>query len=154
MSIKFSIDSQNSDTLYFPVLEANVILGNGKKLNFIDKSDDSWELARNKPITTNQLKKQLLKIGDLPFYIDNIDIFYSGNLFTPLSKINEFRRDFFNKLEILILNSYIPDDNDLNISKNRLKDFKRNFISISNINSSSNEININNSINNSNINSN
>lgn len=155
VSIKFSIDSQNSDSLYFPVLEANVILGNGKKLNFIDRSDDSWELARNKPITTNQLKKQLLKIGDLPFYIDNIDIFYSGNLFTPLSKINEFRRDFFNKLEILILNSYIPDDNDLNISKNRLKDFKRNFINISNIiNSSSNEININNSINNSNINSN
>lgn len=95
VSIKFSIDSQNSDSLYFPVLEANVILGNGKKLNFIDRSNDSWELAKNKPITTNQLKKQLLKIGDLPFYIDNINIIYSGNLFAPLSKINEFRRDFF-----------------------------------------------------------
>ncbi|WP_225370511.1 DUF3656 domain-containing protein [Methanobrevibacter arboriphilus] len=47
------------------------------------------------PLLLINLKKQLLKIGDLPFYIDNINIIYSGNLFAPLSKINEFRRDFF-----------------------------------------------------------
>ncbi|MEA4958068.1 hypothetical protein SDC9_21180 [bioreactor metagenome] len=152
ISIKFLIDSSNSDnSSYFPVLEANVKLDNGKNIKVVEKSNDSWEIAQNKPITTGKLKKQLSKIGDLPFYISNFEIIYSENLFAPLSKINEFRRNFFNKLEKSILDSYKPDINDIESSKIRLNNFKRDFSNKfnNNINNNINNININSNNNNS-----
>jgi putative protease len=105
IDINFAMDKKN-----YPTLKALITLPNGKKLSITKKSDEPWQLARNKAITYETLKKQFLKFGKLPFIITNIKFNYDENLFTPISQINKLRREFFEEINDLIINSYLPDD--------------------------------------------
>ena len=48
--------------------------------------------------------KQLSKLNDTPFILDNINLDIDSNIFIPLKYLNELRRDVINKLEEYILN--------------------------------------------------
>ena len=118
--IQFDIGKLN-----YPILKGKAILANGKKIDIHKRSNVPWEIAKNKPITKEQLKEQLSKIGDLPFYIEKISINYKEDLFTPISEINKLRREFFKDLENQIINSYLPDENEFKLVKNNFKKFKK-----------------------------
>ena len=74
-----------------------LIVTDGK--NKIVKENDSPEKAKNISTTKEEIIKQINKIGNTPFIINNLKINLEPNLFIPLSKINEIRRNALQELE-------------------------------------------------------
>ena len=62
--------------------------------------------AQKAPISKEKIKEQLLKTGNTPFEFENIEIVSDDNLFIPVSKINEIRRDALEEYGKHILASY------------------------------------------------
>ena len=116
LELYFRIDSDN-----YPHLKGNLKLDNGKVITLKMKGENPWEEAIKKPISNETIKKQLLKIGDLPYYIEKITVNNNKSLFAPISEINELRRTFFNKLEEEIIASYKPKEEDLKIAEDNVK---------------------------------
>ena len=120
LELYFRIDSDN-----YPHLKGNLKLDNGKVITLKIKGERPWEKAIKKPITNETIKKQLMKIGDLPYYIEKITVNNNKSLFTPISGINELRREFFDKLEEEVINSYIPNDEDIRIAEENIKELSK-----------------------------
>ena len=74
------------------------------------KSDYQMEKALKKPLTTKQIENQLQKTGKTPFLLRNVSIKYSGDLFSPISKLNQFRREFLEKANIKLLETFKPTE--------------------------------------------
>ena len=89
-------------------LEGEFIGFHDKKCKIHLKSSFKMEKAINKPLNTDQIEKQLQKTGKTPFILGKVSIKYPGNLFIPLSKLNNFRREFLEKSQIELLLSYKP----------------------------------------------
>ncbi|MBO7159345.1 MAG: U32 family peptidase, partial [Methanobrevibacter sp.] len=117
LELYFRIDSNN-----YPHLKGNLKLDNGKVITLKVKGEKAWEEAIKKPISNETIKKQLMKIGDLPYYIEKITINNNKSLFTPISEINELRRRFFNELEEEIIASYMPKEDDVEIAEENIND--------------------------------
>jgi len=122
LELYFHIDSDN-----YPHLKGNLKLDNGKVITLKIKGENPWEEAIKKPISNETIKKQLLKIGDLPYYIEKITINNNKSLFSPISEINELRRTFFNKLEEEIIESYKPKLEDLEIAERNINSLNEEF---------------------------
>ena len=120
LELYFRIDSDN-----YPHLKGNLKLDNGKVITLKIRGEMPWEEAIKKPITNETIKKQLMKIGDLPYYIEKITVNNNKSLFTPISGINELRREFFDKLEEEVINSYIPTDEDIRIAEENIKELSK-----------------------------
>ncbi|OWT33216.1 hypothetical protein BGI41_03515 [Methanobrevibacter sp. 87.7] len=105
LNLDFKINKNN-----YPIIKLRLKLGNGKVIKYTYKAEDKWEEAKNKPISSKDIEKNLRKINHLPFYIANVNINYLEDLFTPISNLNKLRRDFYNKLVNEIENSYLPKD--------------------------------------------
>ena len=116
LELYFRIDSEN-----YPHLKGNLKLDNGKVITLKVKGEKPWEEAIKKPIFNETIKKQLLKIGDLPYYIEKITINNNKRLFSPISEINELRRTFFNELEEEIIASYKPKEEDMKIAEENIR---------------------------------
>lgn len=48
--------------------------------------------AQKRPVTAEDVKKQLLKTGNTSFYFSDVSVIMSGEVFVPLKEINELRR--------------------------------------------------------------
>ncbi|WP_405289364.1 DUF3656 domain-containing protein [Methanobrevibacter sp.] len=116
LELYFRIDSDN-----YPHLKGNLKLDNGKVITLKIKGENPWEEAIKKPISNETIKKQLLKIGELPYYIEKITINNNKSLFSPISEINELRRRFFNELEEEMIASYKPKEEDVKIAEENIK---------------------------------
>ncbi|MBQ2962077.1 U32 family peptidase [Methanobrevibacter sp.] len=116
LELYFRIDSDN-----YPHLKGNLKLDNGKVITLKVKGENPWEEAINKPISNETIRKQLLKIGDLPYYIEKITINNNKSLFSPISEINELRRTFFNRLEEEIIESYRPNEEYIRIAEENIR---------------------------------
>ena len=116
LELYFRIDGDN-----YPHLKGNLKLDNGKVITLKVKGETPWEEAIKKPISNETIKKQLLKIGDLPYYIEKITINNNKRLFSPISEINELRRRFFNELEEEMIASYKPKEEDVKIAEENIK---------------------------------
>ena len=108
----------------YPVLHGEIKLGNGKILKYKHKGEEPFQEAINKPITKSSIKKQLSKIDNQPYYIEKIDVKIMDNLFIPISEINKLRREFFNGLNELIINSYIPNNKNQKTVKENIGKYK------------------------------
>lgn len=73
--------------------------------------NNDFELAKNDQ--TENIKKQFSKTGDTVFIIKDIDI-KGISPFIPVSKLNELRRELYEKLQKNILNNYEFKRRDLN----------------------------------------
>ncbi len=118
LELYFRIDSEN-----YPHLKGNLKLDNGKVITLSHKGDEAWEEAINKPISNETIRKQLIKIGNLPYYIEKITVNNNKKLFAPISKINELRRNFFDQLEEEVKKSYLPKENDIKEAEAKIKSF-------------------------------
>ena len=90
----------------FPQLKARLTLANHKTIEAEMLGDKAFEKPIKKSISTDTIKKQLSKIDNYPFEITQININYDGTLFIPISKINELRRNLFEKLTKEIIRLY------------------------------------------------
>lgn len=95
------------------------------------------EKAINKPLKIEHIESQLKKTGQTPFILRKVEIDYPGDLFCPTSKLNQFRREFLEKSELILLNTYQPSKSDVKYAQNRFEDIQR---SISILNEKQEEI--------------
>ncbi|MEO1763977.1 MAG: DUF3656 domain-containing protein, partial [Cyanobacteria bacterium J06629_18] len=57
--------------------------------------------ARNKPLITERLKEQFGRLGNTPFYLNDLENSINGGLMLPVSELNKMRREIVVKLEEL-----------------------------------------------------
>ncbi|MBZ9569956.1 DUF3656 domain-containing protein [Methanobrevibacter sp. TMH8] len=111
------------DNLHVNIV-AKFYLKESHKIEFNYKSRQTFEKAINRPIGLEEVKKQLSKTGNTPFYIEEINIKdYPNDLFIPTSKLNEIRREILDKASQHLLNYYKPYRNQIKETKNNLTNF-------------------------------
>ena len=70
--------------------------------NIVKKySDYIVEKAKNAETTTDRIKEQLNKLGDTIYEFDNLEIENDSNIFVPINKLNELRREVMHTLNNL-----------------------------------------------------
>ncbi len=62
--------------------------------------------AKSRPISKEDVRRQIEKLGDTPFVLEKLDIELSPNSFFPMGKIKELRRAAVSALETEILKNY------------------------------------------------
>jgi U32 family peptidase len=92
------------------------------------KSDFKMEKALKKPLTTAQIEKQLQKTGKTPFVLGNISINYPGDLFSPISKLNQFRREFLQNANIKLLQTFKPSKFRIQEAESRFEKIRKHSI--------------------------
>ena len=90
----------------YPVLKGRLTLANRKVVEAEVTGDTPFEEPLKKSVSTETVKKQLSKVDSYPYEITQININYDGTLFIPISKLNELRRNLFEKLENEVINLY------------------------------------------------
>lgn len=65
----------------------------------VTEMGDVLEVAKNQPIAEEKIRKQIDKTKETPFYLESIKIDSAEDWFLPLGKLNELRRNAFEKLE-------------------------------------------------------
>ena len=70
---------------------------------------DTPQPAQSRPISAEDLKKNLLKLGSTPFAAVQIDIALDEDLMLPLSSVNALRRDAADALEQRLKNRKTPE---------------------------------------------
>lgn len=90
----------------FPVLKGRLTLLNRRQVECEVRSNTPFEKPLKRNVTQDMIRKQLLKVDNYPYEIVQININYDGTLFIPISKINEIRRNLFEKLEKAVADSY------------------------------------------------
>lgn len=68
---------------------------------------DVVQSAQNRPISREDAAKQIEKTGNSIFDFDSLDITIEGNVFMPVKKLNELRRDALDTLQVNLLTSYM-----------------------------------------------
>jgi putative protease len=100
-----------------PVLKARLTLLNHKKITAEVIGDTPFEEPLRKAVSTDTVQKQLSKLDKYPFEITQININYDGTQFIAISKLNELRRNLFEKLESEIADSYRHDVKSIKLDK-------------------------------------
>jgi len=93
-------------------------VGNPLKINITCK-DASVEIfgdvvseAKNRPMTEDKIKKQILKTNETDFYFQDLSVTLKGKAFIPIQKLNELRRNGLNQLWYALAGKYrriLPD---------------------------------------------
>ena len=82
------------------VLENSIILKANKNDILISiKKDLNIVKAINKPTTKEEISEKLNKLGDSNYKIDTLEINMPNDIFIPISKINDIRREMIKKLD-------------------------------------------------------
>lgn len=88
----------------------------------ITEYGDTVMEAKNQPMSEENIKEKLRKTKDTPFEFDNLTIYLEGNVFLPVSKLNELRRTALLQLEEAMKDAFkreVPQlSSNLNKSKN------------------------------------
>ena len=100
-----------------PLLKARLRLANHKEIQTEVVGNTPFEKPLKKSVSTDTIKKQLSKLDKYPFEITQININYDGTLFIPISKINELRRNLFEKLEQEVTNLYKHENKKIKLNK-------------------------------------
>lgn len=81
----------------------------GKEVG-ITECGDVVMAAMKQPMTKEKIEEQLRKTNETPFVFETLDINLLGDVFIPVSKLNELRRNALIKLEEAIANEYKRTD--------------------------------------------
>lgn len=113
ISVEFSIPNPKSNNI---------------KLNFDYTSKEVFEPAIKRPITEKDIKKQLSKTGNTSFYINQIKIEdMPENIFIPMGKLNQIRREVLDKASEILLNYYTPNKPSLNQANKTINKFLKEY---------------------------
>lgn len=108
-------------------LRITVFAENGMQVNLEGEAEVSR--AFNRPVSETDIKKQLSKTGNTPFYFQTISVIMDEDVFIPLKEINELRRHALEEMKGLL--SFAPDrtpyDKNTAVDDNDRKTQIRNF---------------------------
>lgn len=82
----------------------------------VSLSSEIPEKAQNQPITKDTVINQISKTGDTEFEFKNIFIKMDDNLFIPINKLNDLRRNAISELEKLVIKKHVHNLKCKNIS--------------------------------------
>ncbi|WP_066972842.1 U32 family peptidase [Methanobrevibacter filiformis] len=120
--IAISLDITLDNNLY-PRVKSKFNLNN-TNFEFSYTSPFPFEKAIKNPIEINEIKKQLSKTGETPFFIDHMDMEnFSDNLFIPISKLNKIRRGILDRATKILLNYYKVDKTQIKNAEINLNNF-------------------------------
>jgi putative protease len=91
-----------------PLFSGNLTLGNGSVLRMTQHGDFVPQIATGKPTSPEEIERQIRKTGKTVFRVREFSLSSPGDLFIPLGKLNQFRRDFLDAVEHEILSAYLP----------------------------------------------
>lgn len=77
---------------------------------YITVSSDNVESAVSKPTTIDTISEKLSKLGNTYYTLDNISVNCDDNIFIPVGKLNELRREGINRLTKELLKDYYRFD--------------------------------------------
>ncbi|MEA4956134.1 MAG: U32 family peptidase [Methanobrevibacter sp.] len=101
---------------------------NDDMIEFEYIASSKFEKAINRPIKKEEIEKQLSKTGNTPFFVDRTEINnFKNDIFIPVSKLNEIRREILEKATETLLNYYKTDKNKINDAKSRLNRFVKKY---------------------------
>ena len=103
--------------------------------SIIIKSNDKISKAENKPITACDVVKIFNKVGETVFTV-NVMVDIDENVFYPLSKLNNLRKEAYRKLEDRIIENY--ESNILNKERENTNIIKQNILEYFNLQNISN----------------
>jgi putative protease len=103
-----------------PVLTGTVLLKNGQKLLVSREADFVPEIATSRPISPEEIEQQIRKTGKTVFRVREFSVTSPGNLFMPLGRLNQFRREFLDAVKNEILLSHLPGETARQSATNRL----------------------------------
>ncbi|HJX55628.1 MAG TPA: DUF3656 domain-containing protein, partial [Methanoregula sp.] len=106
------------------VLEGVIHMRNGQEIPVTCRSDFCMAPAQTRPVTRDQLSRQLIKTGGSPFSIRNFTLSYNGDMFAPLASLNRARREFLVLAEETLATAYRPSLSDVNQAHRRWEDMK------------------------------
>lgn len=114
-----------------PILIIKDELGNTVE----DSIDFIVQKASNKPVTEEKIIKNLNKLGNTPYKVNNISLDCDENIFIPISQINLLRRLVIEKLDQVRKNRYGREDVKMALKKTKRKknNQKKLFIKVNNI---------------------
>lgn len=69
------------------------------KNHVISVEGNMVDTAKNRPLTKEDVKKQLYKTGETFFYFEDLEIIMEDNCFMAVKMLNDLRRDAFNALK-------------------------------------------------------
>lgn len=110
LDIKWRDDLRLNIDAKFKIVEKGINNENKEEeFSFSYISDAKFEKAQKRPVSEEDIKKQMLKTGSTSFYIDSLTINnMPENSFIPIGKLNKIRRDVLDKARKLLLNHYKP----------------------------------------------
>ena len=82
------------------------------------------EIAKNRPVTKQQIEAQMRRTGGTPFAVRNVEMDYSGDLFASFGDLNQLRRDVLAKAEEALLKIHRPAQDSVVAAQERLKEMK------------------------------
>ncbi|MCR2032519.1 peptidase U32 family protein [Anaerofustis stercorihominis] len=120
---KAAVDEIRNKDIHEDKVKVNIkydfSLGKNACLKMIDEDNnrvfvksDIIEEAKNKPTTKENIEKNLLKLGSTVYHAENITGISDENIFLPVSKINEIRRNATDKLDEIRLSKFPSYDID------------------------------------------
>ncbi len=62
------------------------------------ESDFIPEQAKNQALTENEIREQIDRLGNTPYHFTELELDLDDNLFIPISKVNQLRREAINQL--------------------------------------------------------
>ena len=113
-----------------PMLKARLTLANHNEIMTEVIGNTPFEKPLKKSVSVETIHNQLSKLDKYPFQITQINVNYDGTLFIPISKINELRRNLFEKLENEVASSYKHNFKEFKLNRNE-NIFKNNEINFS-----------------------
>ena len=98
-------------------IDAEAVISSGNKIKLILNCEgtsisvcgEKADKAQKRPLSDEDIRKQLSKTGDTDYVIRNLNIINDGVSFVPVSALNALRRDAFEKLSSEILPHNILD---------------------------------------------
>ena len=72
------------------------------KENYVSYEGNIVEQAQKRPITKEDVEKQLKKTGNTNFVFSSLEIDMDNDIFLPLKSLNELRREAFEQLEMVL----------------------------------------------------
>jgi putative protease len=93
-----------------PRLTGTIVLHDGKRLKVSREADFIPGIATSRPTSSEEVERQIRKTGKTVFLVREFSITTPGNLFIPVGRLNQFRREFFDTVEKKILSSYLPEE--------------------------------------------
>ena len=102
-----------------PLLEA--VLPDGQSV--LVRASFRMEKAKIRPTSREQIESQLRRTGQTPFLVRKIDMDYSGDLFAPLSALNQLRRDLLERVQEALLKKRRPTEEKAQLAGDNLNEF-------------------------------